>query len=444
MSRVGVDIGLSRNERIVLGAILGVALVLRVVWCFHAARLPSGGLHDPNFYYLYGQQLANGNGYRLLDGSPTAYYPPGYPFALAPFMWLGYRWPLNRFTSPEVGIVATLNIAWQLATIVLTYLTARRVTGRVVGGAVAAAVLALWPNLIFHTAAALTESLFLFLLMAAVLLAVSAPWGAATGAGAWERWRLVTVGAVLGLATLVRPVTVPVFPLLVLVSLVARAGWRRALVQTAVISGVAVACLVPWAIRNVIVMDQLTLSTNTGDNLCMSRHVGGTGGFEYPNDRCFVGTFDALERPEFELARDRHGREVAIEFVREHPGEEVKLWFRRLGALFTDDADGVAAVESYGDDPWMRPGERRFLRAAATVYGALAGVLGVIGLVLQLRRRLAPEPLLLVVTAVGLLVPAVIFFGDPRFHVPVVPIAAIGVGALVALVRRQRSAIATS
>ena len=428
---------MTRQERAILGTILAVALVLRVVWCFYAARLPGGGLHDPNFYYLYGQQLANGNGYRLLDGAPTAYYPPGYAFALAPFMWLGYHWPLDRLTHPEVGIVATLNIAWQLATIVLAFLAARRLTGVPLAGYTAAAVLALWPNLVFHTAAALTESLFLCLLLVAVLLGVSAPWPV----GQWERWRLVTVGLVLGAATLVRPVTAPVFPLLLVVFLAGRAGWRRALTQTAVITGVAVAVLIPWMVRNAMVMDQLTLSTNTGDNLCMSRHLGASGGFDFPNDDCFVGPFDALDRPEFETARDAHGRRVALEFVREHPGEELRLVFRRIGALFADDADGLAAVESYGDDPWMADGTRDRLRTVANWYGAVAGVVGVAGLAILVRRA-APAGLLVVLTGVGALLPPLIFFGDPRFHVPAVPVAAIGVGVLM-VSRRARAPSAT-
>ena len=167
----------------------------------------------------------------------------------------------------------------------------------------------------------------------------------------------------------------------------------------------------------------------------MSRHVGASGGFEYPNEKCFGG-FDDIERPEFELARDRHGREVAMDFVREHPGEEVRLWFRRIGAMFTADADGLSAVESYADDPWMSDGERDLLRRLANGYGAVAGILGVIGLG-WLVRRARPGPLLLVLATVGLLLPPVIFFGDPRFHVPAVPMAAIGVGAL-ATARRRR------
>lgn len=422
---------MTKRERLVVGGILAVALVLRAAWCFHAARLPGGGLHDPDFYYLFGDQLANGRGYRLVDGSPTAYYPPGYPIALAPFMWLANHWPLSRFTSPEVGVVATLNIAWQLATIALAHLVARRVTGRALAGYVAAGVLALWPNLVFHTAVALTESLFLCLLLIALLLGVQAPWGLG-----WERWRIVAVGVVLGAATLVRPVTAPVFPMLVIVFLVARAGWRTAILHTVAITAVAGAVLVPWVIRNAIVMDAVTLSTNTGDNLCMSRRVGGTGAFEYPNDRCFGG-FDDVERPEFEIERDRHGREVALEFVREHPTEEVRLWFRRIGALFLDDADGLGAVESYGDDPWMSDRERELLRTVATSYGAIAGGLGIAGLGWLVRRG-RPGPLLLVLSAVGLLLPPVLFFGDPRFHVPAVPMAAVGVGALVAAVAGRR------
>jgi hypothetical protein len=189
-------------------------------------------------------------------------------------------------------------------------------------------------------------------------------------------------------------------------------------------------------IRNAVVMGQVTLSTNTGDNLCMSRHAGATGGFEFPNDECFVGRFDSLERPEFELARDRHGREVAIDFVREHPREELRLVLRRIGALFTDDADGLAAVESYGDDPWMDSGTRRSLRTAANGYGLVAGLLGVAGLGVLVRGR-APGSLFVVLTGVGMLLPPLVFFGDPRFHVPAVPIAAVGAGVLVASIRRS-------
>lgn len=426
---------MTRKDRIVLVSILAVALVLRVSWCLYAARPPSGALHDPNFYYLYGEQLANGNGYRLLDHAPTAYYPPGYSFSLAAVFWIAYHTPLDHFRNVEVGLVATMNVLWQLLSIVLLFLVTRRLTGRPLAGYVAAGVFALWPNLVFHTAVALTESLFIFLLLVVVHLTITAPWRERR----WEPWRLVVVGLVLGAATLVRPVTVPLFPLLLLVLLVAKAGWRRAIGHTAIVFGVTVLVLAPWAIRNSIVMHQLTLSTNTGDNLCMSRRAGGTGGFEFPNDRCLSGSFEALARPKFETERDAYGRKLAIEFVKEHPGEELRLVFRRLVATFEDDADGLSAVESYGTDMFMSDGTREGLRTLATGYAIVAGLAGIAGLALLARKR-TPSGLFVVLTGVGMLLPPLVFFGDSRFHVPAVPIAAIGVGFLVSARRSSSGA----
>jgi 4-amino-4-deoxy-L-arabinose transferase-like glycosyltransferase len=430
--RVRIRVGpLAPADRRWLLAIVAVAAVLRVAWCLWAARPPSAQLHDPNFYLLYGEQLASGNGYRLPLGEPTAYYPPGYPFSLVPFFWLLEHTPLPD--TGEVATVAALNIVWQLAMIVVVFELGRRLTGRALAGLVAAGLLALWPNLVFHTAVALTESLFLLLLVAALLLAVAAPWEERR----WEPWRLAAVGAVLGAATLVRPVTVPVFPLLLVVLLVARFGWRRAIGHTALVCACAAAVLLPWLVRNVVVMDAVALSTNTGDNLCMSRRVGGSGGFELPNDRCFPARFNEIPRPESEILRDRHGRELALEFVREHPAEELRLVLRRLGRTFEDDADGIAAVESYGTDPWLADGTRSLLRGVATGYGLVAGVVALPGLWLLGRR--SPAGLLVVLTGLGMLAPPLLFFGDPRFHVPVVPVAALAVGAVATAVRPARA-----
>jgi hypothetical protein len=170
----------------------------------------------------------------------------------------------------------------------------------------------------------------------------------------------------------------------------------------------------------------------------MSRRVDGSGGFEFPNDRCLSGPFDALDRPEFETERDKWGRDIAVDFVKEHPGEELRLVFRRLGHTFENDADGLRAVESYGDDPFLSDGTRDALRTVATTFGALAGLAGVAGLVVLAAQR-RPDGLFVVLTGVGMLVPPMVFFGDPRFHVPAVPIAAVAAGVLVSSVRYRRA-----
>jgi hypothetical protein len=174
----------------------------------------------------------------------------------------------------------------------------------------------------------------------------------------------------------------------------------------------------------------------------MSRRIGGSGGFEFPNERCLSGEFEALDRPEFEIARDEHGRELALEFVRDHPREELKLVLRRLGATFMDDSDGLAAVESYGTDRFMSDSTREGLRTVANGYGLVVGlVAGGIGLVVLARRAGSPG-LFVVLTGLGMLVPPLVFFGDPRFHVPAVPVAAIGVGSIVSVGHRREELLA--
>lgn len=423
---------LTSGERWWLLAILAVAAVLRVAWCIWAARPPSAALHDPNFYLLYGEQLASGNGYRLPNGEPTAYYPPGYPMSLAPFFWLLEHTPLPD--DGEVATAATLNVVWQLLTIVVVFEIGRRVTGRGAGGLVAAGVLALWPNLVFHTAVALTESLFLLLLSTALLLAVGGRWDGSD----WDRRRLASFGLLLGAATLVRPVTFPVMGLLLLSLIVAGYGWKRSLRNVATAGVCVVAVLVPWMVRNAVVMDALTVSTNTGDNLCMSRRVGGSGGFEFPNERCFPERFGQIPRPESEVLRDQHGQELAMEFILEHPDEETRLMWRRLVKTFESDADGLDAVESYGSDAWLGDAARDRLSALASGYGLLAGLVALPGLWVLGRR--SPSGMLVALTGLGVLIPPLMFFGDPRFHVPAVPVAALAVGAVATGAWRDRRA----
>jgi 4-amino-4-deoxy-L-arabinose transferase-like glycosyltransferase len=407
-----------RHRWLVLVVVAGA--IVRVAWATYAARNPLG-LHDPGFYRLLATQLATGEGYAYLDGLPTAYYPPGYPLSLVPAAFL-----IHHDVLPEswwAGTIVTLNVLWQSVAMLATADIARRVTGRAAAGIVAAAVLALWPNLVHLAMVPLTESLFLALVTTALAIAVRAPWSSG-----WEPWRVAAVGALLGGATLVRPITAPVFPLLVVALLVSRVGWRRALTTTVGVAGVAAIVLLPWVVRNAIQMDAITLSTNTGDNTCMSRFVGSTGGFNFLENPCFDGRFDELERPAYETEGDSYRRSFGLEFVREHPGEEARLWLRRLGATFHNDADGVAALESYGDDPFLDDGLRKTLRRVSNAYALVALVVAVPGVVLLVRR--GPPGVLVVVATFGMLLPVVLFFGDPRFKVPVLPAAAIAIATL--------------
>jgi hypothetical protein len=414
--------GLRRQLPLVV-VLVGATLV-RVIWCVYAARRPEG-LHDPGLYRMFAAQFARGEGYYLFNG-PTAYYPVGYPLVLGgAFLLTPVAW--------ETGVVAAVNIVCQVVSVGLVYaITRRLLDGREWPALVAAIAVAAWPNLVINTAVALTESLFIALLLGSVALIVAGPWD---GAGPSRR-SLAGAGVLFGAAALVRPVSLPMLGGLLVAWLVARVGWRTAVVRTAVVGLAAAAVLAPWVVRNAIVVDAAVLSTNTGDNLCMSRRVGGTGAFEFPNLRCFPEEFNEIGRPESEVRRDEHGTDLAVEFVREHPAEELRLWGRRLRAALNSDADGVYAAESYGDDRFLSERRRDLLRRVSDGWYFVVGGLGAVGLVLLAARR-RPAAVFVALASPALLLSVIGFFGDPRFKQPVLPFLAIGVGVLADVLLRR-------
>jgi 4-amino-4-deoxy-L-arabinose transferase-like glycosyltransferase len=428
---------LTRTQRRALAAVLGAAFVLRVWWCLYAAREPVG-LADPGLYRLLASGLADLDGYEL-EGAPTAYYPVGYPAVLGAVFWLGGLVGIDG-AGGETFLVAALNVLAGTAAVLLAFVLGRRTAGAW-AGIVAAAIVAVAPNLVFHSALALSETVFVTVALAAAVVLAGASWQDGPG-----RRLLVAAGALLGAAALVRPVAVPVVALLPLVWFAAGFGWRRALRDVAVVGLTAALVIAPWTVRNAVRLDTFVpISTNTGDNLCMSRQPGANGGFLL-TEHCFGGpALEGLVRPEYELARDRQARRLGLEFIREHPGRELRLWLDRLGASFNHDHDGIDAAESYGLDRFLSGGTRDLLRRLADAAWYVLGVLGLlaaIAVVADRRLRRDPRLVLLVVTTVGLLVPIVLFFGDARFKVPAVPFLAVLVPSVLARLRRDRRAAA--
>ena len=427
----------SRSRRWLAVIVVG-GVLLRLAWALYAAR-PPVGLHDPTFYTIFAESLAAGDGYRLPDGQPTAYYPVGYPAALAALYWLADHTPLP---ADRVGLAVALNLVAAAISFVLIHRIGTRLFDRRVG-LLAAAGLALMPNLVFHSALALTETLFNTIALGAVLLVVETDW----------RRRSIPVlagfGVLTAVAALIRPPSLLFLPVLVIAGLwVGRWGWREALRSLLVPTVVAVAVILPWSLRNADVMEApILLSSNVGDNLCIGHNPDANGAFQMPLS-CLAG-FEDLVRPEYEVARDANGRALALEFIREHPEEQLRLIPLRAYHTFRNDTDGLGAAESYGDDPFIDRGLRTVLELLANVTFFTTLVLGVAAvLVLRGRREGGREPgrTFVVLGAASLAVTPLAFFGDVRFHVPVVPFLVLGAAALVvwALDRRagRRAAVA--
>ena len=381
--------------------------LLRLWWVHYATRTPAG-LHDPTFYLDYGTRMAQGGGYRLATGEPTAYYPIGYPAALAVVFWVVLHTPI----PDNLPLAATtFNLVLGTATIVAMGVLARRLAGAWIGVA-AAALVAFFPNLIFHTAAILTETLFNFLLVSALLVLLWRPWREAEP----SNLRLAGFGLLLGLSVLVRPVALMVLPLLAVVWLVRGGGWRRWVARMAIVTGVVLLVMLPWVVRNAAVMHEATFATTTGDNLCIGNNPDANGAFQLP-DWCFHD-FISGPRPEFETRRDHVLTSRALDWITSHPAQQPRLLAWRTWYTFVSDHDGLRAVQSYEDDPFIS--QRRYDTLAALADGYYFVVLGfgLAGLLVWVTRR-EPRRVAYLAVVVAMAIAPWPFFGDTRFHLPV-------------------------
>lgn len=411
--------GADRRYRAWLLGLLFVAFALRLAWALYAARNPVE-LNDPHIYLAQARGIAAGEGYRQIDGLPTAYFPIGYPAFLAAITWFVDHSPLTsvpRTAAVVQAVLGTISV-WLVWRIAASLLGRRTALG-------AAGIVAVFPGLLLYSAPLLSETLFVTLELAAIAFLLAAPWTAE--APSWRR--LAGFGVLTGLAALVRPQSLVLVLALAAALALTRVGWRRSLAAGCVAFAAAVLVIVPWTARNAITMKAFVpISTNTGDDLCIGHNSLAYGGF---------GTFPAcadvpgkLGR-ERETARDAKNTRAAADYALHHPLAEVRLLRDKLHYLYLGDSGAIAAVESYGHDRFLAAGARSALKTVADVYFFVVLALAILGLPLLATRRDARRMMLLLATLAMAFMPLA-FFGDMRFHVPASPLFAILAAAALA------------
>lgn len=425
------------DRPLVLFAVLAVAFALRLAWALTTTRAPvfveSG---DAYSYFFYGRQFAEGGGYLNLDGSgaATAYYPPGYPAILGALFWVLLHTPLPDGPDALAMAGSLLHVVLGTGSVALTYLIARAVVDERVA-LVAAALLAVWPNVVFYGSTLQLETTFVFLALA-VLALVATERDAPPNRPA----RAALFGAVLAGVCLVRPFAAPLVIVPAIAAIVARAGWRRSGVLAVAALVPFVALLVPWTLRNQRAMGAaLPFSSNTGDTVCLDRSLDAEGGFRFADH---AGCAD----PDLgEVERNAESTRLAIEFVREHPGREALQVLRRLRLIFGNDNDGLHAVERGEHNRFLGDGLRTALRRAADGYffAVLASATVGLGLTIARAARAGRTALArsayVVLPFLALTGTAALLWGTPRFHQPLTPFLAIFASVTLTTVTRRRS-----
>lgn len=239
-----------RLERLWALAWVLLALVLRLVY---VNTLPDQVLYsDERDHYQLAASLAQGRGYTLEDGRPTAVRPPGYPLFLAVWYRLGVQsLPALRMVQAVVGV----------ATVWLLYLLISTLFSNRFWALATLALGAVYPYFIYLPGAILATTWFSFLLILSVFYLCRAQ-------GDRRPYAPAIAGASAGLAVLTVPTTLVLVLMTILWLLHSQASWRRIMIYSITVAVV----LAPWLHRNATTLGLINVCSTGGYNFWLGNN----------------------------------------------------------------------------------------------------------------------------------------------------------------------------
>jgi 4-amino-4-deoxy-L-arabinose transferase-like glycosyltransferase len=366
-----------------------------------------------------------------LNGAATMFWPPGYPFLLTAVYRL---YPEGLLGGGEVTAALVVNALLGTASVLLVYAIAGRAFDRSVA-LLAALLTTVFPSLIFLAGVMLSETLFIFLALLGVWLIIEAEQRKTPAL-------LVPVGLVIGWAALTRGQAA----LLPLVACVfwwrALGDWRQVASRVLIVGGLVALVLAPWAIRNYVESNSFVpVSSNAGVDFFIGHSEGADGRGRKVDELVF--RYPGLPQPEAEAKVNADGFREGFEFLVTHPLREVELLARKLFYLYYNDHEAIAWTEGHGAQRFMPDAARVALAGLSNAYYMVILALSVGGIGLWLSWR-EPVRLLLVSLVVYWTLVHLAFFGDPRFHAPILPLLSIWAGCSTIALWRWAKGIATA
>jgi 4-amino-4-deoxy-L-arabinose transferase-like glycosyltransferase len=407
----------------IVPAVFALALALRVLSIIFIPIQPDS---DALWYLQRAGEMAEGAGYQEA-GHPTAFWPVGYPALLAASMAV---FGPSLFGPILLNLTAVALKLW-----LILWFSRRLGLGEAIGRG-AALLYAVYPAHIVYAGTAASEVTATAVTMGAMAVLVAA------------RGRIglsLLAGLIFGAATLMRPQTLLLAPLLIaLMWLTLRDyGWRRALVSGVAAYGALMLVVLPWTARNAVVLGTPALvSTNGGIALQAGANPLANGGyFQVEKSPLWQHTgIDFRRRVQDQVEMDRRLKAMAIDWIRENPADWFLLGFRKVATLWGKDSDAFWSLDA--SHAHRKPVWTGVKAANQLYYLALLG-LGALALSIAARAvwqrdmRVAP---LLIIGAMPFFCTALAFgfTGQTRYHFPAMPFMCIAAAYAIARLSRLR------
>lgn len=397
---------------------MALAAALRAAWVLRERATP---VSDYSWYFQHAMSLARGLGYSDSDGTPTAFWPIGWPLVLAGVL---------KLAGPSVLAGLFAQVILSCATVFVIYLLARAVAGET-AGLLGAAAYAILPGAILYDGVLGSEPLFTFLLVAAIYAIVLAD--------ANRPLLFALAGALLGFAALVRPIAV-LFPVCLIVALAASSYFQRRRRRASVVLGLPLICaaamavvIAPVAIRNERVFGTFVgISNNGGINLWQGNNPYANGGYFWSTSPAInpLLTYESGAPPRTrELDVDRHAASLAWRYMRTHPSRTFFMGFRKVALLYRNDPGPSQGLDEA--NPRFDAAALARLRGTSNAGYFLFMIVAAIGFGAVVLRKFPihmPAALLVVVTIAYFTLIFAVFPAFDRMRYPSMPLFAIFTG----------------
>jgi hypothetical protein len=331
-----------KRTLIALALIAALGLFVRAYVVVNPVANPAD---DSHAYYALSKALYEEGSFGGPEFRDSSDWSPGAPFlyAAAYYVTGGAREGTARIIEALLG-VATILVVFALGKRLGDLVDERRRLGSAVGLFAAFAV-AVYPPFLHTTGELMSEPPAMLTLPAAILAFLWASERQST-------WAWLAPGFLFGLTAMFRPEYLLVAAAFVVLAAL-RAGrdrdWRGGLLAAAVLLVAIVLPILPWTVRNAIVLDRaVPISTGGGKALYVGTYLPADG--EYQRVKAILAERDLgrdLEpgSPALDAVNPTElFDEVAAEVQRDHPG------------LSRDEALGKAGKEDFskyfGEDPW--------------------------------------------------------------------------------------------
>ncbi|MDF0487429.1 hypothetical protein PX554_04750 [Sphingomonas sp. H39-1-10] len=419
--------GTFETARWVMPAIFAIAIGLRLALML---LMPQQPMSDGLWYMDRAGEMARGLGFQE-QGRPTAFWPVGYPAALAASMIVAGPSPLGPLA---------LNLAAAAAILALMVRFGALLGIGPLGVRIAGLLYALYPAHIAYAGAPFSETVSTALVMAAFTVMVA---GRARAGG------LVVAGLLFGAATLMRAQILffPIGALIAMALCLRDFGWRGLLRALLPVHLALAAVVLPWTIRNSAEMGAfIPVSTNGGIALYYGANDRATGDwYEWERTPIWDATGVGIpyrEHVQRQVELDRRFKALARDWIARHPRQWIALGVRKVVLVWRKDTDGLWGIDaSY---PGLR-GRVAIAQVGNQLYYLGVLLFGFAGLAVALpslwRGRGGADErrpiLLLGCMPAFVTLTAFVFTGQVRYHYPAMPFLILAAGWMIARLLRR-------